>query len=271
MTLAPNAGFAAPASAFAQTPVQLYERLRRHGVTDADMRTVRAACGTGIRLFAGGLQGSGRGQLQHCVGVADILLELGAPTDLVAAGVVHSAYRRGDFGPWRVFLSQKRAWMRRQLGLRIERHVFSVHMLPWTADAVVELPGRFAALDDLGRGAVLLRLCDELESIGSGALNYCQDAEVLQQEALRRRPALISLARKLALPALDDALAAAVDDFVRLEIPPELRFRHAGDVVPPESATVRLEAIATGLLASAARRLRPRAAQTPGAPSPRRR
>jgi len=244
---------AASVARLPQTPVQLYERLQAHGMDEAEMRRIRAACAVAVRLFAGAVQRCGRAQVQHCVGVAGGLLEHGAPADLIAAGLVHSAYLRGDFGAWRVLRSQRRAWLRAQLGERVEELVFAVDQLPWSPAAVRELPRRFETLNDLGRAAVWLRLCDELDGIASGGLDYDADAEQRHRELDEKLPALLELATRLGRPALGEAIARSAGE--RSHVPPALRFR-GGWLLPPESAALRLDARLARGLAAAARRWR---------------
>ena len=82
----------------AQTNIQLYEQLRAGGYPSADLGIVHAAYGLASHLYAGRFQSSGKVFLAHLVGVASALAALRQPAAAVAAGLLHNAYRTGDFG-----------------------------------------------------------------------------------------------------------------------------------------------------------------------------
>jgi (p)ppGpp synthase/HD superfamily hydrolase len=242
-------------SPIAQTSVQLFEQLRESPYSAAERGQIRAAYQCAVQLFAGHVCGSGKAYVAHSVGVASALAALGAPADVVAAGTVHAAYEHGEFGWWRVSRSLKRARLRRALGARVEQHVFHFQFLAWNPDAVTALPGRFATLDADDRAALLMRLADELDHLRSAGILYRVDAERHRAEAIHKAPALIDLAGQLGVPALADALAAAIEEVRRRTVSPLLRSQLAL-VVAPESAVVRLEGLVARRIAASLRRRR---------------
>ena len=241
----------------AQTTVQLFEQLRRQDYPDADLRRVRAACAAGLELFAGRMHSSGKPYVAHCTAAASTLAALGARADLVIAGLLHGAYRWGDFGSWRVFLPLERRYLRRHFGAPVERSVFAFHMLPWNLEAISALSDRLAGLDPASREIVLMRLVSELDNLRSLTLLYRADAEPARQVLKARGPILVRMAGLLGCPALSQALDAAVVDTLTGSVAPELRSDlGAGALLAPASSRLRLEAVLARAAGGALRRLR---------------
>lgn len=239
-----------------QSVVQLFEQLRHGGYEEGDVHRVRLAYGSAMALFAGRMHASGKPYMAHCVAAASALAGCAVPADLVIAGLLHGAYRWGDFGSWRVLPPLKRAWVRRHLGIRVEEYIQGFHALPWNSEEVATLSERLPALDPIERAVVLMRLASDLDNLRERSLQYCIDAEQRLATARRRRPSLIAIAEGLGLPALGQALAAAIDEQTP-EVPPELRWRHpAGALMPPESSRRAPEAVVGSALGELLRRTR---------------
>src|ERR1700732_2399818 len=82
----------------AQTINRLLIEVQLGGGTDEMLLSVLQAYELAMRLFTGSYSGSGKTTIAHLVGTASILHDLHAPTAVVAAGLLHSAYMTGDFG-----------------------------------------------------------------------------------------------------------------------------------------------------------------------------
>jgi hypothetical protein len=172
---------------FAQTNVQLYNRLRADGRAEPALRTVRAAYELAAELFSGQYRADGRPFLCHLVGTADVLRHFGAPTATVAAGLLHSAYPNGDFGDGRRRSTpSRRARLRAAVGEAVERLVFAYEGVPPNPEAVARAAGA-AAPDDSLREVVHIRFADAIEEHGDGALGYCRKPELLLRDEPARR------------------------------------------------------------------------------------
>lgn len=241
----------------AQTSVQLFQQLERSGIGGAHLRGIRTAYGAAMALFAGRVHPTGKPYLAHCAGAASALAHLGAPVDLVAAALIHGAYRWGDFGPWRVYLPLKRRQVRRIVGRRSEEYVYEFHMLPWSPEAVATLSGTQAVVAPAVHAAVLLRLASELDNVCDGAVRYRPDAEQRRKDIHRKAPFMIAIAEQLGFPALGCALASATEEAGEPDVPAALHWQRAGVVlIPPASARRRFAATLTGAIVHVARRIR---------------
>lgn len=241
----------------AQTTVQLFEQLRRRDYPDADLQRVRAACAAVLELFAGRMHPSGKPYVAHCTAAASTLAALGASADLVVAGLLHGAYRWGDFGSWRVLLPLKRRHLRRHFGEPVERYVFAFHTLPWHLEAISALSDRLAGLDPARREIVLMRLVSELDNLRSRTLLYRANAEPAREVLQARGPILVRMAGQLGCPALRQALDVAVAETLTGVVAPELR-SDLGDgvLLTPASSRLRLDAVLARAAGGALRRLR---------------
>jgi hypothetical protein len=242
----------------AQSTVRLFEQLRYRDLPESDLQRVRAACAAALELFAGRMHACGKPYVAHCTGAAGILVALGAEADLIIAGLLHGAYRWGDFGPWRVLLPLQRRHLRRRFGARVEQYVFAFFTMPWGTGAVRGLVGDLAGLDPLRRAVVLMRLVSDLDSLRGRSHLYRADAEPARESLRLRGPILVQLADQLGFPALSRALATAVaDTLTGSAVAPELRSDLAtGVLLAPASSRLRLDARLANAIAGALRRLR---------------
>src|SRR5437763_1332239 len=82
----------------AQTNIQLYNQLRRQGLSREALVLVHRAYELLTTLYPGYYQGDGKPFVAHGVGVASILATLGQPAEIVALGLLHGVYGNADFG-----------------------------------------------------------------------------------------------------------------------------------------------------------------------------
>ena len=244
----------------AQTSVELFNQLQDQGLSTGDLQRLRGAYGFAMTLFAGRMHPSGKPYLAHCVGAASAVASIGAPTDVVAAALLHGAYRLGDFGARRIRLASKRRCLQRALGDAAETYVHRFAQQPWRTDAIAALRDQCGALDATTRTTVLIRLASELDNVRDRAPLFCADAEA-RHDALRvRSPLLIELADRLPVPQpLRDALAAALAEVLRADVPASLRWSGATEeIVPPASARQRWQVSAVAVVRAVARRMQRR-------------
>lgn len=82
----------------AQTILQLYRQLIAAGYDDQALAQVRAAYELARQLFVGCYRPSEKPFCAHLVGTASALARWGERTEMVVAGMLHSAYLYGEFG-----------------------------------------------------------------------------------------------------------------------------------------------------------------------------
>jgi (p)ppGpp synthase/HD superfamily hydrolase len=212
--------------AYAQTNLQLFDELRREGYSDRDVARVRDAYELAARLFAGVMLPSGKLFIDHVVGTAAILAALRAPGDVVAAGLIHAAYFRGDFGTIGKSISNaKREEIKGSVGAAIEEYVAAYDAMGWDSKTIPALRDGVDKLDRIDRHVLLIRLANELEHRLDFADLYSDNAEWLQRYMERYRSAMLDMARDLGFPALAAELAQAFSEAASGEIPSEARSR----------------------------------------------
>lgn len=240
-----------------QTSVELFNQLQRQRASDADLGKIRAAYGMAMQLFAGRMHACGKPYLCHCLGVAGVLAGLGVSTDLVVAGLLHGAYRWGDFGSWRVFRSAKRRRLARDFGTTVEAYVYRFETLPWKAEAVRGVRDQLETLEADTRGAVLMRLVSDLDNARDGALLFCADADRRRESMAVTGPIMAEIAAGLGFPALSRALTTAVADTAKDDVPAELRWHlPAGALLLPASTHRKGEATLAAMMGAGLRRVR---------------
>ena len=193
---------------YAQTNVQLYRELEAGGCSLEALAAVRRAYDLATRLFAGRIQSSGRPFLCHLVGTASILARLGRGHDVVAAGVLHSVYRRADRGDDSKGIARCRKLVIEGVGAEVEEVLLRFFQTRRCYEVLRERAGDLDALD---RDVALMLLADELEKLSSRNLLY--DSRVDERLARYRRKGadMIGLARVLGFPHLTSELAAHLE------------------------------------------------------------
>ena len=241
----------------AQTVTALFQQLQRQGLRDQDLARVRGAYAVAMSMFAGRMHPSGKPYIAHCVGVASALACVGAGVDLIAAGILHGAYRQGDLGPWRVLLRLQRRMLRRTVGDAVENCVYRFHLASQTCDRLEDISRRLDQIDPAERDVILLVLANELDNWRDRGVLHCVDASARRQVLLRKGPLLSEIAERLGYPGLAIALTRVVDETAGPDLPAEHRWRQAGvSLSPPASARRRLSMRISNACAATVRRAR---------------
>ena len=225
----------------AQSIVDLFEQLQAQSFAGSELAQARRTYGLAMSLFSGWMHPSGKPYVAHCTGTASALAALGAPIDLVNAGLVHAAYSWGDFGAWTLFLPLKRRYLRKCLGARLEAYVHRFFTQPWKAETIAQLGQHADELSAIDRELVLLQLANALDNLRSLASGYANDAERRRVEWSRVGPPLIEVAEKLGYPQLARAFSVALDETLHGPQLPGIRWQLRGVAhLPPQSAKQRL-------------------------------
>ncbi|OGQ82748.1 MAG: hypothetical protein A3F90_06780 [Deltaproteobacteria bacterium RIFCSPLOWO2_12_FULL_60_19] len=228
---------------YAQTNVQLFDQLRREGYSNEEIACVRNAYEVAMRLFTGLFLPSGKPFLDHLVGTASILVALRAAVEVVAAGLIHAAYFRGDFGSIRTTISKaKREEIKNSVGAKVEEVVAGYDAMDWNSKSIPALRDNVDKLDRIDRYVLLIQLANELEHRMDFADLYSDSAERLQRYTERYLPSMIDMAHGLGFPSLAAELAQTFREAASGEIPIEARSRSnqpRSYLIPPNSYCMR--------------------------------
>lgn len=224
---------------YAQTNVQLYRQMQREGCTGPQLALVRRAYELAMGLFAGARRPSGKPNIDHLVGTASVLTSLRVPVELVAAGLLHPAYKYGDFGGVASSASRaRRSTLRRAVGPDVERYVARYAALRSDSATPTALHAGFPALDRIGRDVALIRLADMLEDLLDQGILYCSNATTRLRSSQRMRPTLMAMAEELGFPVLAREFDRVVEELSSANVSPELHGRsgrHRVFVLAPRS------------------------------------
>ncbi len=210
----------------AQTNLQLYNQLRKKGLSLDDLVLVHRAYELSTTLYSGYIQGDGKPFIAHGVGVASILAELGQPAAILAVGVLHNVYGNGDFGDARgpgPTIARRRL-VRDAVGEHVEQLLvrFSQLRVQWwpIARTLEALP----RLNDTERQLVMVDLVDYLEKyVDLGVLYYGRVGRpVLYVERIESE--VVAIASALGEVRLAEMLTSAFAEVAaaRSEVPSEL-------------------------------------------------
>ena len=160
---------------YAQTNVQLYNQLAALGYPQSGQVLVRHAYELAMVLFSARYHPCGKPLIAHHVGVASILAAEGLPAFVVAAGMLHAAYRHGDFGALsRGPAPANRRRVRSVVGEAVEEIVFAYPRVSWPprGRSGVEFDPR--ALEQPLRHAYLMQIANALEDHLDLGIRYCE-------------------------------------------------------------------------------------------------
>lgn len=230
---------------YAQTNTQLFNQLCREGYSDQEILRVRNAYEFAIALFSGLYQPSGKPFLDHAVGTASVLVTLHQSTEIIAAGLLHSAYALGNFGSsGRGISAAKRRQVRQAAGEQVEEYVAKYSALSWDRRTIPYMHANLDALSPFDREVLLIRLANTLESyLDCGGL-YCFNADYYYRRLIEYYGALIiEMADKLDFPLLATELGRVFRETTEVEVSVELRNRRKpvdAYLIAPRSSRERL-------------------------------
>jgi (p)ppGpp synthase/HD superfamily hydrolase len=149
---------------YAQTNLQLYRQLQGDDRPMRDVVLVAQAYELALPLFSAQVRSSGKPFLAHLVGTASILACLGAPREMVAAGLLHAVYAQGDWGDGRYRPTpERRQRVLRAVGREVESLVEGYTSYPWNPSSIDGLGSRASSLDAAESDVVTMRLANLLE------------------------------------------------------------------------------------------------------------
>jgi (p)ppGpp synthase/HD superfamily hydrolase len=230
----------------AQTNIQLYNQLRRQGLSRDELVLVHRAYELLTTLYSGYYQGDGKPFVAHGVGVASIMADLGQPAEIVAMALLHAVYGNADFGDGAGSgaTPSRRELVREAVGEEVEGLVFRFADLRVHPDTIEHDRRALAELDETDRRLQLVAIADHVEKyVDLGVLYFGDDEEIVSWTE-RIGSDLIELANELGEPRLAEMVSAAFAEAAAEaeNVPPELRTsdgrRHLQLVVPRSCQTL---------------------------------
>lgn len=200
---------------YAQTNLGLYQALRHHNFTDAELARIHAGYTLTVHLFGTQFRADGRPFVTHAVGTAAAALAFAGDTvpdvDYLLAALLHATYDRGELGD---YLPRShpahRALVRDVIGKTAEEMVFAYHSVPWPPSDIHLLRRQIAsgALTEIERQVYTLRAVNELDDLRDLAPVYV--GSVKRQSCIKGAGFAIAIAESLSATALVDALSISL-------------------------------------------------------------
>lgn len=205
---------------YAQSILELLSQLYLDGYDRSDLFRARDAYGLATRAFTGLVRPSGKLFIDHAVGTASVLHVVGAPSAITCAGLIHSIYTHGEMGRWRKGISKaSRREVEAVVGLQVEELVAGYTALRWNRATVSAIATELKTYDAIGRGAVLMRLANEVDEHLDGGVLYLPDAERRRNADMLLLPSLVTMAEELGYPILASELARVFEETMSSTIP----------------------------------------------------
>lgn len=252
---------------YANTNIELFNQLSGERYTGQDLRLIVKTYELAKCLFTGRVLESGKEYISHVVRTASILGSLQAPSPVVAAGLIHNAYQKGDFGYGKRGISNaKRRMVRKTLGQEVEGYIAGFHFMKLNEQTFSLIRDELELGDQVYRYAVLLHLADHLEhNLDYGVLYF---DERVRNNWLHNRnfPVVIEIAEKLGFPTLAKDLNWVFSENARVAKTFEgcgHSRQNSSSRMIPLSCRKRLSIVAYEAFANLKKRLRPRFAWKP--------
>jgi len=145
---------------YAQTHLQLYRQLQEGSYGEEDLVFVDRAYQIAMRLFAGHYRPNNKPFLMHLVGVASILANVRQPADLIAAGLLHSAYPLGLGKKGSQINPAHRKQIAKSLGQKVEQVIYAYSNRVWSVCDFHDPEDDVQSLTIDGRQLYLIKLAD---------------------------------------------------------------------------------------------------------------
>ena len=198
---------------YAQSILELLSQLCLDGYGRSDLCLARDAYVLAMRAFTGLVRPSGKLFIDHAVGTASVLHVVGAPRAITCAGLIHSIYAYGEMGRWRKGVSKaSRRKVEAVVGVEVEELVAGYTALRWNRATISAIATKVKTYDAVGRGAVLMRLANEVDEHLDGGVLYLPDAERRRDADTLLLPSLVTMAEELGYPILASELARVFEE-----------------------------------------------------------
>jgi (p)ppGpp synthase/HD superfamily hydrolase len=221
----------------ARTVAHLFRQLRAQERPLAELELVRRAYDFGMPLHSGRFEVDGTPFHVHGLGVASIASQVGAPSAVVGAAVLHNAYNTGDWGDGRGPgpFDVRRERVRREVGPEVEALLTGLRASRG-AHLVAGAMASGAVLDEPDRWYVLLDLCDFLDKWDDGRIAYGLPDRDDRRFVDAHQDEIVALAERLGWPELSAGLTSAFARLADDKVPPSLvPGRRYSQLLPPPS------------------------------------
>lgn len=218
----------------ARTPAALFRQMRAQGRELGQLELVRRAIDLHVEVYTARFEPDGTPFQVHGIGTASVVAQLGCPAHVVAASLVHGAFRTGDWGDGRPDGASlgRRARVRELLGEEAER--FLVDLYTKRRPGVSEL--LVGDVDPEERLRNLVRLADLLDKWDDGRVMYAAHGRSDRDAVGAHRSDLVGLARKLGGSEFAESLETSFDRVDAETIPDSLKQVDIySKVIPPAS------------------------------------
>lgn len=219
----------------ARTPAALYRQLRAQGRSLEDQQLVARAIELDIDIYSARFEPDGTPFQVHGIGTASVMAQIGAPTYVVAAAVVHNAFNQGDWAdgrgagayPWR------RERVRAALGEETEQLLTAIQETRRQRiddlDAIAEMPPR-------DRWRLLLRIGDLLDKWDDGRVMYSAEGRGDRKFVDEHAHEVLEIARRFGSEEFAQSLECAFAEVAAETIPESMKStRIYSEVIPPAS------------------------------------
>jgi (p)ppGpp synthase/HD superfamily hydrolase len=204
----------------AQTNLQLYKQLSELDFSQKDLEYMHQVYYLALQLYPFLFRPNGKEHLAHAVGTASILCSLQKRVPVIAAGLLHAAYRHGEFPSFRKGPTKSnRKYIQNVVGQETEEHIARYFYLQWDRQNFIEMQERFTELSEIDRDSLLIRLADNLEKCVDLGVLFVSSGPGGKRSIRTNGPTRVALARKLGYPALADQLQAAHEAILNADIP----------------------------------------------------
>lgn len=186
---------------YAQTYLQLHHQLWEMGYSDKEIQNIQNAYKLAMQVFTGYFQANGKDFFAHLVGTASILASVKASPNIVAAGLLHNIYGRGDFGDGQTGITPSRQErVTHGVGNEIEGLLYTFHTMGWNPNLFSSILDQLPHYSETKQTVVLLHLADALEhKLDYGTVYYGESQRIWRTT---HADILADMAEILGMPSL---------------------------------------------------------------------
>lgn len=247
---------------YANTNIELFNQLSRDRYSAEDLGLIVKTYELAKSLFAGWVLAYGRDYFSHVVRTASILAFHHAPLPVVAAGLIHNSYSKGDFGFGKKGISNaKRRLVRNTLGKEVDECIAGFAAMKWNETTFPFIRDALETSDRTFRHVVLLYLAEGLEHNLDYGVLYTNESTRKRWILKRNHPLVVEIAEKLGYPALAKELSCVFQENAKADLPEEAwkekMLSHSFCIIP-HSCRKRLSIVVYETFANLKKRLRHR-------------
>ena len=148
----------------------------------------------------------------------------------MAAALIHSVYRNGDFRDGRKRICEgRRKVVRNAVGKEVEAYVYRFEGCRWNSKTIPVIRDTLHTANATERNVVLMRLANELEHHLDHEILYYYDLEGHRRFIDRHGHMMIDMAKALGFPMLIAELSRVFREAILIDIPADIREQASRD------------------------------------------